>query len=1016
MTPYFVGLARLSYDHFSFRDLFVLVPSNPSCAVGDFVSQFLALTDETDLRASLARQISSLMLEQPALERGLPRLVQFAENSRVPSGLLVFLDRDHDALPTLLQMLSIDSPALEWLVEDPDSFDWLRMCAGQVVPAETLADMLLSEIRQLDEESQVHSTLKRFRKRETLRVICAVGLHEMQYEAAAQQLAWIADAVVAASLAHVESERKRDRRAGSLSALGISDLTELFAIMSVGSLGGQELELDGELHWVVLRDSREWSSDSLYELVSDEVQREIQQAFQIVSNPVGAAYRVSFPLNRTDTPPSFIPEYHRWIQDVENEGRTWAKLNLMKARYLAGSPKIAHRFLEDTPRLVYHRYLSQSDIIGIGAMNRKQMREENDAPTSDKSHSRMGQLSHCKLEIEHLVQFLQLIHGGENKQVQCGRTLQALDLMEQASSISTQERHILENAYSSFGKEIFMQQQRHLTSSCDATEIPSEYVLPTAIDSQWQKVKLVRDHLRSAVFVEERESSEETDLVLDPEPDLEWVRTVLARYGFQKTEEAHRAIKELSREEIPLLSTRRCRHFLSAIAPQLLKKIGETPNPDLTLENLVLICRSLGGKGILWELFSSHEPSLDLTIRLCGASPYLVGILTSNPGMIDELLDSLMLNRLPTEQQLTQMLHELCRGAEDIDPIVHSFKNGRHLNVGVRDILGKESITDTHRALSDIADVCLQQVIDSQHAKLMQRYGLPMKPDGTVCRFAVVATGKLGGREPNYHSDISLLLLYESEGATQSVGATRLNESISNAVYFHQLAVRVGQAVNRVGRSGRLYEMKHWSISLDRTELAWTLPEFEEAARTLRPATLLMQQLCHARCIVGPPHFQNAIRHSILGLVKSYPWAELDLQSVRSNRDELLRTAGDRNLKRGQGGTIEVEILTQVLTLQHIGEQSELFVPGTVESIERLRGSGFLLDSDANRLRDGYNFLRSIESGLRLMNTRARHDLPESPIELARLAYVLNLPDSAGLVAQCDEHRRQIRTLYEKFV
>ena len=50
------------------------------------------------------------------------------------------------------------------------------------------------------------------------------------------------------------------------------------------------------------------------------------------------------------------------------------------------------------------------------------------------------------------------------------------------------------------------------------------------------------------------------------------------------------------------------------------------------------------------------------------------------------------------------------RGAEDIEPILHGFKNSLHLRVGVRDILGKEDIRHTHRALSDIAEVCLKAI------------------------------------------------------------------------------------------------------------------------------------------------------------------------------------------------------------------------------------------------------------------------------------------------------------------
>ena len=97
----------------------------------------------------------------------------------------------------------------------------------------------------------------------------------------------------------------------------------------------------------------------------------------------------------------------------------------------------------------------------------------------------------------------------------------------------------------------------------------------------------------------------------------------------------------------------------------------------------------------MWELFSFNPPSLKLYVRLCASSPYLSGILTSNPGMIDELMDSLVLDKLAHLRVVAaRRSSDLCRGAEDIEPILHSFKNFQHLRVGVRDILGKEDLRD----------------------------------------------------------------------------------------------------------------------------------------------------------------------------------------------------------------------------------------------------------------------------------------------------------------------------------
>ena len=999
----------------------------------------LTLVSDTDLRESLVVQLEPLLARFPNLCRGLVPLHRFVEKTRIPKSFLVFLDRDRDALPLLLQILSIESTAVEWLISDPDSFDWLRMSAGQLVDPAHLKDILISEIQNLEDEEQILACMQRFRQRESLRVICSFCLQDMSPDAVAQQLSWIADAGVAASLIAANAERKSDRRSKSQKLGPILDLSDSLAAIGLGALGGQELELDGSLEIVFLTDTELFQDEARESFITDELQRLAQRAIAILTDPHGLGYSVVFPYNPEDSNPAdvHLHDYRRWIQTIENHGRTWQRLTLLKSRYLAGNPQLALRFLEELPTLVYRRYLTRADIAGIGALKRKIDREGKALELAQPNRPAwtLELLFGWKREIEFLTQFLQLIHGGELTQIRIANTVQAIDALAQSGCLTEQERSILVAAYNRFSQTIFAVQMRDpfaakglnpdgIEESRNALAWQLSYYGETACDKldadladSWNKVTKIRNHLRGEVFADENQASAETDLILDPNPSPAWIDALLAKYGFKQSNAAYRFLMELSREEVSILSTRRCRHFLSSIATQLLTKISETPDPDLTLENLAVSCRSLGGKGVLWELFSVHEPSLDLYVRLCGASPYLIGILTSNPGMIDELLDSLMLNRLPTEQQLGLMLHELCRGAEDIEPIIHSFKNARHLNVGVRDILGKESITDTHRALSDIADVCLHQTVDWQYGRLVKRFGVPTTSEGQVCRFGVVALGKLGAREPNYHSDISLLFLYDSDGTTRPLGSGRHHEPISTEYFFLQLAQKVAQAANRVWRSGRLYETKNWIISPNRnTTLAWKLDEFQRFFIESDDLALQRQQLCNARCILGEPSFQRLIDQAVVVILRARAWTDEDNTLALSTRKQLETTAGVRNIKRGVGGTMDVEYIAQLLMLRNVATTPEIFVAGTLEAIERLRVAGLVEPKDAVALKDGYNFLRGVESGLRLMNTLARHDLPISDNELSRLAYVLNLKNGEDLVQQCEQFRHSHSRLFAKYL
>ena len=474
---------------------------------------------------------------------------------------------------------------------------------------------------------------------------------------------------------------------------------------------------------------------------------------------------------------------------------------------------------------------------------------------------------------------------------------------------------------------------------------------------------------------------------------------------------------DLSKEKIPFLSTRRCRHFLAAIAPALLEAIARTPDPDLTLKHLTQVSDSLGGKGVLWELFSYNPPTLHLYVHLCATSPYLSGILTSNPGMIDELMDSLSLSVTPNLRQLDTMLGELLRGAEDAEPILHSFKDSHHLRVGVRDILGKEDVSATHAALSDIAEVCLKHVANLEIARLVDKYGVPTIEDeagSRDCELVILALGKLGGREPNYHSDLDVIFLYEGPGTTQPT--SHRGERTSNQHFFSQLAQRITKTMTRIGPYGRLYELDARLRPTGKSgSLAVSLTEFERYFRDGPGQLWERQSLCKARTVFGSEPARERVLGATRRIITSRPWTDDDRESIRQMRLRMEETARAANLKRGPGGTVDVEFVTQMLQLRHAAQAPQVLQPGTLAALEALNGSGFLDDVKYRYLAESYRFLRNVESRLRLINTTARHDFPEDAHDLARLAFLLGYASGDRLEKECRSFTETNRREFEHF-
>ena len=493
------------------------------------------------------------------------------------------------------------------------------------------------------------------------------------------------------------------------------------------------------------------------------------------------------------------------------------------------------------------------------------------------------------------------------------------------------------------------------------------------------------------------------------------VEQVLAPFGFSDRPMAYRNLMALGEERIKFLSTRRCRHFLASIAPRLLPAIAATPNPDATLVNLSRVSDSLGGKGVLWELFSFNPATLQLYVRLCASSDYLSSILISHPGMIDELMDSLVLDRLPRREHLKAGLDELCQGAEDVTPILSSFKNAQHLRVGVRDILGKSEISESHRALSDTAEVIVCKVAELEWRRLEDKYGVPKLESGQDCQWVILGLGKLGGREPNYHSDLDLVFLYDGSGRTSP--RRRGAEGTTNHHFFSQLAQRLIKRLTNNGPTGRLYETDARLRPTGRSgALAVSVPEFERYFADGPGELWERQALCKSRVVYGADSAAERTMRAVRQAMFARPCTERCMAEVAAMRGRLERDTRPNNLKRGPGGTMDVEFIVQSLQLRHGQRHPDILAPGTLEALGRLQAAGVLAAADAKFLQQSYRLLRSVEARIRLMDAAGRHDLPADRVELEKLAFLLQMPSADHLEQTCFESLRGNRQRFEQIV
>ncbi len=999
-------------------------------------SNFLSIANlriTPDLGVVISEQLSELLPGLSDADMALNNLDRFFAASRNPLGLATLFERDTEALNTLLQVFSNSQHLSDLLIRDPESFDLLRLTEGSPVARDVLVRELCSETAVASDERDVMALLRRRKQRETLRIAYGDIIKRQRVETVTEQISYLADAIVQAAVQaarrKLEAQRGVPRRSNGERAR--------FVVLAMGKLGGAELNYSSDIDLIFLCDD-DGQTDGERAIINTEFfGRMANQVIKLLTENTteGVAYRVDMRLRPYGSQGPLVSGRNAALRYYDVYGRTWERQAYVKARAIAGDIDLGREFLEQLEPWIYRRYLGRVDIAGIQALKRRieqrSLREGSDERNVKTGHGGIR-------DIEFVIQFLQLANGGDLPEIRTGNTLQAIEGLAQTECLTFQERNVLEENYVLLRRlehrlQIMFDLQTHTMPSSDEemrklairmgyTEGPHREPLEAFkadLKQKTERNRKILNHLLSEAFGSDEDPEPEVDLVLDPDPPGDMIQSLLSPYGFKQIADAYQNLMALSKERIPFLSTRRCRHFLAAIAARLLREIAKTPDPDSTLINLSKVSDSIGGKGVLWELFSYNPATLRLYVKLCAATPYLSGVLTSNPGMLDELMDSLVLDKLPSSQWLEQMLDDLLHGAEDIDPILHGFKNSLHLRVGVRDILGKEDIRNTHRVLSDIAEVCVRKIATREYERLVQRFGTPTitQENGQEksCELIILAMGKLGGREPNYHSDLDVVFLYEAEGLTRQPMRSRSEQTTTNQHFFSQLGQRIIKVVSQMGPQGRLYEMDPRLRPTGRSgALAVSLDEFARYFAEGRGQLWERQALCKARPIFGSPAACKATMRAVQRAIKGREWQASDAQAIHHMRFRLEESASRKNLKRGPGGTVDIEFAVQMLQLRHAADSPEVLVPGTLAAIDQLQLAGHMSETDSRFLGEAYRFLRSIEARLRLMNTTARHDLPEDPLEQRKLAFLLGYDSAETLLSECARYTSSVRECFQK--
>jgi len=398
---------------------------------------------------------------------------------------------------------------------------------------------------------------------------------------------------------------------------------------------------------------------------------------------------------------------------------------------------------------------------------------------------------------------------------------------------------------------------------------------------------------------------------------------------------------------------------------QLLDKIMEEETSRSLIsflkkrETLQLLARLFGTSDFLWEDF--------LRIQFENLLP-----------LLEQYKErKLRIGKEAIRRELRRELRK-ATGLDEQKQRLNEYKDRALFRIDMKHLLEPpRTLENFSRALTDLAEVVIEETEALCRAALVKQYGTPRLEDGRPSPFSIFGLGKLGGAELGYASDIELLFVYEGPGQTDGP------EPIDNRFFFEKLGQQITHFIT-AKQAGIFHVDTRLRPHGKAGVLANTLAQFTTYyAPTGEAAPFERQALIKLRWIAGDEALGRRVEaHRDRFVYSGAPWDLKTALELRGRQRNELVPKGKTNVKYSAGGLLDIEYAVQYLQIMHGHRHSALRTSQTVSALDQLRRLKILDQETWTDLRDAYFFLRALIDALRIVRGHSKDlILPERQTE-----------------------------------
>lgn len=646
-------------------------------------------------------------------------------------------------------------------------------------------------------------------------------------------------------------------------------------------------------------------------------------------------------------------------------GREWERYAWIKARAItgeaaAGDSRNPLAELEAIRRpFVYRKYLDYATLAAMRSLHGEVRREV----------ARRELADHIKLgpggirEIEFIAQALQLIRGGRDPALAVRPTLEILPRLAERRLLPGNAAAELAGAYG------FLRRLEHRLQYLDDAQthtLPGDDADRALIAGMcgfpdWPACSAKIDAVRAcvaahfnAVFVQTDDAGTALDAVW--QGNLEEAAQALSAHGYRDPQATaarlHAARASQRYASLPTDSRKR----FNALVPRLVAAAAATPQPDATLARGLDLMESIAGRASYLALLAEHREALDRVARMIGAASWAAEFVTRHPLLLDELLDDRVLYAQPDWPAFSgELAAQLALAEGDTERQMNVLREAHQSQVFrllAQDLAGLLSVEKLADHLSLLADILLEQTLAHCWAQLPRRHR-----DGPP-RFAIVAYGKLGGKELGYASDLDIIFIYQDDDPAAAEVYARLAQRLNNWLTSRTSAGQLFDTDLRLRPSGASGLLVSSIESFARYQ--------ENDAWVWEHQALTRARFCAGDAASGRAF--EAVRERVLRRPREAASLERDVVEMREKMHAgHPNESGLFDLKHDRGGMIDIEFVVQFLVLAHAHRFPELVANLGNIALLRMAADLDLLASDlAGRTGDAYREFRRLQHALRL--------------------------------------------------